>query len=84
MTASSGPRPPGAAWRSATWAAGAILETSGGSIRLASAKGVVRATTSGGGIRLSGLTHGVTAKNAAGPISAEFTGEQGQLQRIVS
>ncbi|MFI5088655.1 MAG: DUF4097 family beta strand repeat-containing protein [Terriglobales bacterium] len=58
---------------------GAILETSGGSIRLASAKGVVRATTSGGGIRLSGLTHGVTAKNAAGPISAEFTASKGSF-----
>jgi DUF4097 and DUF4098 domain-containing protein YvlB len=56
---------------------GAVLDTSGGSIRLASAKGEVRATTSGGGIRLSGLTHGLTARNAAGPIYAEFIADKG-------
>jgi DUF4097 and DUF4098 domain-containing protein YvlB len=58
---------------------GATLETLGGSIRLARVNGEVRATTSGGGIHLNGLSHGVTAKTAAGPIYAQFVATKGSF-----
>jgi hypothetical protein len=50
----------------------ADLESGGGSIKLAAAKGWVSASTGGGSIQLYKLRNGARAESGAGSITAEF------------